>query len=80
MSEWQDAKTDPAPLGEPLLAQIEFLSRRCVQRERIVVVIDVNGDLKSECKDDIGWSKEVITAWCRLPKYLKSMGENSCAR
>ena len=77
-SEWQPIET--APSCEPILAQIEFLIRGCVQQERIVVAIDVNGDLKSECGDDLGWSAEVITAWCRLPKYIKSKGEKGATR
>ena len=74
MHVFQSAATVPPPSCEPILAQIEVLVRGCVQRERIVVVIDDDGDLKSECGDPIGWPEEVITAWCRLPEYLESEG------
>jgi hypothetical protein len=67
-------KDCPPPHGIPILAQIEYIALGRPMTERIVCVIDDEGNdtLLSEGGDDIGWDAEVIVAWSPLPPHLKS--------
>lgn len=63
-------------VGQVVLAIIEYRSEGYPVTEHMVCYKDVNGDLKHENGDDIGWPADVIQSWIPLPPIGIGSGDN----